>query len=268
MSRTWKSSIKSLSQSVLGENVWSLVWSILNMTNLPWMISKLSTVASFFTYAQRYFLRSYTSFRTLKSEDSDIRLSYSRDRNDILHKACIGYMAHLKVPMPNSYMNFIEINDCSQSDKKFSAESERLKKFEIYNSPCLEEWLKIESAGVEICLSHSELAVQKKERSQMQLPFVMEERNPPNRGDGISILRGNVLTFKASNPNGDDKISKFIESAKNWFIQKLESTHDENRYMYILQENMYFRRYALSKHKTFDTLFIKDKDSKLHLMTI
>ena len=102
------------------------------MTNLPWIVSNLSRATSFFTYVQRYFLRGYLSFRTLKSEESDIKvLSYNRDRNDILHKACVGYMAHLKVPMPNSYMNFIEVNDSSPSDKKFTAESDRLKKFEI-----------------------------------------------------------------------------------------------------------------------------------------
>lgn len=46
---------------------------------------------------------------------------------------------------------------------------------------------------------------------------------PPTNsgGDGMMVRRGNVLTFKANNPDGDDKINRFVESAKTWYIQKL-----------------------------------------------
>jgi len=223
------------------------------MTNLPWFVGSLKYLFARLQRFSHYFVGGKYSYRMLKVVESELSFY---ERNDLLQKACVLYMKYLKVDMPNSFINFSAI--VASKDK---SELGHLKSFSIYPYPPNDDWLQVTP---DISFMQTSEEVQLEERDQMQAAggqYGSQQRQTPRKGNA----EVKFFNFRALNPNGDKKIEQFLTDAVDWYAKQIASIKDENRYMYVLQENSHdgkaaYKRYALSNNKTFDNLFIKDKD--------
>jgi SpoVK/Ycf46/Vps4 family AAA+-type ATPase len=88
-----------------------------------------------------------------------------------------------------------------------------------------------------------------------------------------------IYHFKAA---GEGAIDTFIDTAYRWYIEELRTLEDRSRHLYEMKipeirlgkeraeeeisSPVAYKRYKLSNHKTFDSLFFKEKDGLLALL--
>lgn len=90
-----------------------------------------------------------------------------------------------------------------------------------------------------------------------------------------------LVILRSYHANGSELINKFVNDSYNFYVEKINKQYnDDKTYMYCIQ-NYYeddtkdnnklknkkkYKRYLLSNEKTFETLFIKNKESILHIL--
>jgi len=111
-----------------------------------------------------------------------------------------------------------------------------------------------------------------------------------NSDEAILPQRIKDFYFEARNPGGSDRIDKFLDKAVNWYIESLNQEEDNNRYLYIVQNqnetnfiaeskntpqnnnpatmkpSILYKRYTLSISKTFSNLFFPQKHALQELL--
>lgn len=99
-----------------------------------------------------------------------------------------------------------------------------------------------------------------------------------NSGD--SKLREQMI-FELTSTDGPEPIDTLISEALEWYKNELIAQRDHFRYLYTLitadrlsfsskdkdDDGLKYKRYRLSDHKTFESLFFKEKDSLLELLS-
>lgn len=96
----------------------------------------------------------------------------------------------------------------------------------------------------------------------------MKEKN--NDQKKIQSVR-NSLTFRSHNKK---EVDNFISNALSWYTDHIKKKYKKKRYMYMMQNGVSseegkckcFARYELSNNKTFETVFIPNKDKLLDLI--
>jgi len=96
-------------------------------------------------------------------------------------------------------------------------------------------------------------------------------------GDGKGKLK--VFELRCNAPGGSDHIDAFLDTTVAWYKQQLQEMKDDSRYMYSMsvcdgftfkkadEESVQkYKRYKLSDHKTFGSLFFPEKDGLLELL--
>ena len=84
-----------------------------------------------------------------------------------------------------------------------------------------------------------------------------------------------AIEFCSSAKNGKEDTDTFVQSALTWYEKDIKLRNRKIRYMYLLKtcsiteggaERMSFKRYVLSSNKTFNTVFLPDKNDILHII--
>ena len=212
------------------------------------------------------------AFRSIRSEFTS-RFGYryydhNNNRNDMLQKAIKNLITIRNLKLNSCDISFTKMKDYTNSKKKTKADE--FKGFVNLKLPPENEWFEIIS-GLEF------------------MHNVDTNSGHPENSNSNESRTYEEYKLRALNPNGEQKIDSFLEEAVNTYVETLNSLEDANRYLYILQskepgnsndrggghyghgkssnENMFiYKKYQLSSCKTFDTLFIKEKDSLLKLI--
>lgn len=107
--------------------------------------------------------------------------------------------------------------------------------------------------------------------------------NKEGKSDGP---RKNVTTYHFKTPKkcGEKMIEDFIQEAFDWYVAKVKANQDHGRYLYMLIKNpsssssaekeegsdsgaRVYKRYKLSGEKTFQSMFFKEKEMMLKLLS-
>ena len=107
------------------------------------------------------------------------------------------------------------------------------------------------------------------------------EKNAPDGSTNSTSKEQVVYELKCTGARASEKIDALISKAVEWYKAELRRQRDDRRYLYVMhvQERFGFsstdkaeddaqkyKRYRLSDHKTFDSLFFPEKDSLLALL--
>ena len=93
-----------------------------------------------------------------------------------------------------------------------------------------------------------------------------------NIGNHNNSRSVNLIQFHFYSSKSNAVIHDFIHRAYNWYVKETEKTLDEGRYMYINQSKdksdgqLIFKRYKLSDQKTFESIFLPEKEHLLKIL--
>jgi len=194
---------------------------------------------------------------------------YGKDeRNNILQKAISLYMASQTMVMKHAKVALMAVKEKGQRDTeswemKYGDTSDQLKAYSVSNMPCDNEFVEI-SPGIEF----------------------MRKVNENAEGEKDSQVKKKAIefVFRTQMANGEKIIDAWIENAFQWYIDEVAKTAEKGRYMYNLisgkeatsaegeaaaasaDTKRIYKRYKLSDHKTFDSLFFRDKEVILKIL--
>ena len=95
-----------------------------------------------------------------------------------------------------------------------------------------------------------------------------------------SSSQTNSTTYHFSSP-GQGAIEAFVDKAYKWYMEELRKEQDDSRYFYEMKppdsvlggdggrrgsSSIRYKRYKLSNHKSFDTLFFRQKENVLSIV--
>jgi len=106
------------------------------------------------------------------------------------------------------------------------------------------------------------------------------EDAPQNEEEEAGNVHSITYEFRCSASDGLEKVDAFIEKAYEWYTDMVSSKTDKSRYMYIMQasgsgggeddeeegKGPKYKRYKLVGNKTFNSLFLPEKQSLIHLL--
>ncbi|RNF26611.1 a44l protein-like protein [Trypanosoma conorhini] len=93
--------------------------------------------------------------------------------------------------------------------------------------------------------------------------------------DGVEGVRRTVLLRALGARDADERVRRFLDAALEHYIRMLPTVLNDGRVLLQLQrpsadgdgeDQMYFKRFPLSQHKTFDTLFFPEKRQVLKVL--
>jgi hypothetical protein len=227
----------------------------------------------------------------------------SSNRNDLLQKAVHLYIGHLcnlegkeRLRLDAAKADFTALDDAAEqfanaarrSRNPWSAASKeaeensqlaQLRKYRVSHSPTEDEWVHL-GPTLRFCINL-------RERPQNSSS---EGRN--SGGDGANKIT-KYYVFRATNPGGSECIEAFMNAALAWYSSRLVQEVDNSRYLYIPRNedpltpkadkggggdgpgkrggppsshSTIYRRYKLSDNKTFENIFLPQKDQLLQLI--
>lgn len=196
---------------------------------------------------------------------------YGKDeRNNILQKAISLYMADQKIDLKKAKVSLMAVKEKGTRDKdswemKYGDTAEALKAYQVNLMPRDNEWVKI-SDGLEF----------------------MRKIKENEEGDKDSKIkkRNVIFEFRSERKNGKEIIDKWINVAFDWYTDQVAKTAEKGRYMYNLLSDTKsspsegeggggdgdggngrkYKRYLLSDHKTFGSIFFREKEVILKIL--
>jgi chaperone BCS1 len=194
------------------------------------------------------------------------------NRNNILQKAMLHYVATLKIDYRMARTNLMAIKekgtyDTNQYEMVYGSTAEQLKAYDVIPAPPLSEWVSVEP-GVELMIEED-------------CEDSGGEGKKPNGGEDKSKkINVNSITYRVRSSdllNGAHKVDGFIEKAYKHYIAEMAKLADSSRYLYMLDSASesggndggrdagvrHYKRYRLSGHKKFSSLFFQGKEPLL-----
>mmetsp|Transcript_9528 Transcript_9528/g.24555 ORF Transcript_9528/g.24555 Transcript_9528/m.24555 type:complete len:748 (+) Transcript_9528:52-2295(+) len=98
------------------------------------------------------------------------------------------------------------------------------------------------------------------------------EREEAGGGDSRTTVRTVTFEVKAKDPGGEKAVDAWINKVFDWYRNKKASEQDQSRYFLQAQSKtsdateFTYKKYLLSSHKCFDTLFFPEKRPLLNLV--
>lgn len=201
------------------------------------------------------------------------------NRNDILQKAVMMYVSHIhcssEIKFDDSDISFIALESEADTNSRKPSQLNELRKLRINYLPSENIWANLKN-DIRLKISDG---------------IDDQTSNSRNNGDEPMVLqRVKDFHFRANNPNGSFRIDMFLDEAVDWYIKSLNQVEDNNRYLYIAQNqnesdfvaeskndqrfcndssqkaSIHYKRYALSDSKKLSNLFFPQKETLKSLL--
>ena len=204
------------------------------------------------------------------------------NRNDLLQRAVMMYISYIssidKLQFDDADVSFMALEEENESNsyhdyhnpKKIgNSQVEELKRLKLLSLPSENIWANLKN-DINLLISDG-----------------VDQCNMIKNGDNplpVQIRRD--FYFEAKNPGGSDRIDSFLNEAVDWYINSLNQEEDNNRYLYIVQNQediadsknqmhhnsdketstIQYKRYTLSDSKKFSNLFFPEKEALQNLL--
>jgi len=185
--------------------------------------------------------------------------------NKILQKAIMLYISEKKLLQNSEHadLKLMPIGAESSSgpsyNRQFGTTAEQLEQYTVHTSLTSGVWLEVEP--------------------ELMLFIRNSEDAPANEEEEAGNVHCITYEFRCSASDGLEKVDAFIEKAYEWYTELIGSQTDKGRYMYIMQasgaadeeeddgnKGPKYKRYKLVGNKTFDSLFLPEKQSLINLL--
>jgi chaperone BCS1 len=210
------------------------------------------------------------------------------NRNDILQKAVMMYISYMTnndkmIVFDDADVSFMALEAEKESNryhdynsyKTGNSQIEELRKLKRLSLPSENIWAKLKN-DIRLLISDGidqDAAIHSK-----------------NGDEPMPVQRVKNFHFRASNPGGSIRIDNFLDEAVAWYISSLNQEEDNNRYLYIVENQneanfiedsknserrgksnakssaAEYKRYALSETKKFSNLFFPQKQALQDLL--
>lgn len=216
---------------------------------MPIIIAGICTIyknhyQSVSNYIYNFISKEYQRELVYTDENQD---SIDNSRNNILQKALIMYISDIY--KFNSMKANIELKAIKENLSRgyhfgeitYGSTTEQLKAYKIYITPPEKYWIKITD----------------KINVYIQYDYITLEN---------TRIKKTKIFLKCRDIDGSKILDNFINDAFKWYINKMSSIEDINRYMYMpiigyrRERSIKYKRYLLNDNKTFDSLFFEKKD--------
>ncbi len=213
-----------------------------------------------------------TSSYSTKDLDGD-------SQNEVLIKAITLYLDHEKLlKLDAAELELKQIGEDKNrngyyyyhsGDQKSNSLADTLSKYKVIKKPRKNQWICVGNFG------------NGKEEQRVDMFVRDEKQNVDDKGKstGSSKQRRELALYFRS--VGKDAIDDFIDKAYKWYLDQLRSLEDDSRYMYELKSSgpsggdneggssssHEYKRYQLSDEKTFDSLFFREKETILGIVS-
>lgn len=199
-------------------------------------------------------------------------LTGSEERNNILQKAITLYLSSRKTDYQVAQCSLMSVKNANQwgdyddsGSSKDDGDSKSgagpLKKYKVTTVAPNNIWVEIEDG--------------------LEFKQTTDEQNDGSEDKKVNKKKI-IFSLRTYEKNGEEKINAFIQRAWQFYMDELDKTRDNNRYMYNLitkdafsssKENedeesgaKKYKRYKLSDEKTFSSLFFPDKNNLLSIL--
>lgn len=195
-------------------------------------------------------------------------------RNNILQKAMLHYIATLKIDYRLARTNLMAIKekgsyDTNQYEMVYGSTAEQLQGYDVIAAPPLSLWVDV-APGVELMIEED------------SDDSSGGEKNNSGGSDGDKSKKVNItsVTYRVRSNDllhGATKVDEFIKVAYKYYIDEMAKFNDTSRYLYMLDSASeegnkdggrdagvrHYKRYRLSGEKKFSSLFFKGKEPLL-----
>ncbi|CAM9104163.1 unnamed protein product, partial [Ectocarpus fasciculatus] len=204
---------------------------------------------------------------------SVIRSNGKEERNNILQKALILYIGELKnIEYANAKVSLMAVSEKAKRDDNtyemvYGSTADQLSCYSVNIIPPNGHWVTL--------------------RENLEFMQNSDEEDAGGNKEGKSDgPRKNVTTYHFKTPKkcGEKMIEDFIQEAFDWYVAKVKANQDHGRYLYMLIKNpsssssaekeegsdsgaRVYKRYKLSGEKTFQSMFFKEKEMMLKLLS-
>eukprot|EP00041_Stephanoeca_diplocostata_P018672 m.392766 g.392766 ORF g.392766 m.392766 type:complete len:799 (-) comp21085_c0_seq1:478-2874(-) len=228
--------------------------------NSDWPDKINAWIKEYITGEKNYFLRSIV-YETKSGggyyygQNNDLD---SKDRNNLLQKAIRLYLSEkCEFTTENGEVFLIPSKKIKlEADRwgdecRFSGSYQQLMSYRVTLLPAKTEWIEIVNDGI----------------------WFRSLTNDSEEGSGDNRSQVRTVTFevKAYGKEGEAHVDGWIDKVFSWYREKKAAEQDNSRYFLQAQQKkegdteFSYKKYQLSDHKTFDTLYFPEKDSLLQL---
>jgi len=204
------------------------------------------------------------------------RISGEEQRNNILQKAISLRIASMGIKYEYADVNLHAVKEKGTRDNDtysmvYGSTAEQLKAYSVANMPARGQWVTVSP----------------------QIEFLQDSSSDDKNDDGNggnketkNFTTTNVrFHFRSNASGGDVLIDNFIQDCFDWYTKQIAATADQSRYMYVMLKNKpsfsaseeggdkngaqnepKYKRYKLSGHKTFKSLFFPEKGNLLAIL--
>eukprot|EP01134_Creolimax_fragrantissima_P005598 CFRG5598T1 len=184
--------------------------------------------------------------------------------NHVLHKAILMYVTkNCDLKFSGGHFRLVENTEKTRSsryyhyddDESDGSELDQLRSFSIVTAPPVDQSIDVQN-GVELTVTSNEQMTEQGAIQKLTTSF----------------------TLSATGDDAKEKVDAFVLSAFEWYKEHVASQIDNSRYMYVIRktsggtndeegdDNVIYKRYALSEEKTFDSLFFTQKAALMRLL--
>lgn len=181
----------------------------------------------------------------------------STDRNNILQKAIRLYIAH-KYRLVHHQMEMTLVPGTKRVNKGFSGTFAQLQSFALSAFPQRGDWVTVDKElGIDF------------------MQTVQKSKDESKDASSANVETKTLYSIRAYGGDADVRVQRWLDSAFAWYKEmRQEDEEDKTRNFFVAvrpkigdkDQAMTFKRYGLSEHKTFESLFFPQKQALLQIV--
>ncbi len=190
-----------------------------------------------------------------------------KSRNSVLQKAITLYLSRMGLKLEKSRVELTQKEEKSDyyGGSSGSSAADQLKAYELVQHPLQGVWINIEE-GLQFMRTNRKVDPQGDSKN--------DEKKKNNFNTEVICF-----TIQCKKKNGGRKrIDEWIDKVYTWYVDELKKNEDKGRFMYLRSNESNlggddgggqdadvasYKRYRLSDHKTFESLFFPERDRLL-----